>query len=123
MNYNNINIIVNINDIEAFIKLKKAVDHCNTIKSSVEEKVDEIQELNNIIMNHKEIKLEDFEKRKYEYLINIRTNYERKLDTIVYFIEKNIQQYRGNLMTKINHELNEDQRINIMKILYDQFYF
>ena len=119
MNYNNINIIVNMNDIEAFIKLKKAVDHCNAIKSSVEEKVDEIQELNNIVMNHKEIKLEDFEKRKYEYLINIRTNYERKLDTMIYFIEQNIQQYRGNLMIKIrkydemlkkiHHELNEDQ--------------
>jgi hypothetical protein len=70
-------------------------------------------------MNYKEIKLEDFEKRKYEYLINIRTNYERKLDSMIYFIEQNIKQFRAYLMVKIrkydemlkkiHNEINEDQ--------------
>ena len=118
-NYNNINLLVAINDIEAFIKLKKAVDKCSAQKMSLEDKMDEIQELNNIIMNYKEIKLEDYEKRKYEYLINVRTNYDRKLDSMIYFIEQNIKQFRADLMVKIrkydemlkkiHNEINEDQ--------------
>ena len=118
-NYNSINLIIENNDIEAFIKLKKAVDYCNSQKMNIDGKFDEIQELNNIIMNYKEIKLEDYEKRKYEYLINVRTNYERKMDAMIYFVEQNINQYRANLMVKIKKydemlkkihiELNEDQ--------------
>ena len=119
INNNNINLVVSNNDIEAFIKLKKAVDKCSAQKMSLEDKMDEIQELNNLAMNFKEIKLEDFEKRKYEYLINIRTNYDRKLDSMIYFIEQNIKQFRADLMVKIrkydemlkkiHNELNEDQ--------------
>ena len=52
-------------------------------------------------MNYKEIKLEDYEKRKYEYLINVRTNYDRKLDSMIYFIEQNIKLFRTDLMVKI----------------------
>ena len=117
-NYININLNIENNDIELFIKLKKAVDNCNSQKIDIEDKMDEIQELNNIIMNYKEIKIEDFERRKYENLINIRTSYDRKLDSTAFFVEQNKSQFRAFLMAKIkkfdemlkkiHNELNED---------------
>ena len=33
----------------------------------------------------------------YDHLINIRTKYERFLDSMIYFIDQNINQYNGNL--------------------------
>ena len=118
-NYNKINIIVNPGDIESFIKLKKAVDSCTEKRNQVEDDMDEIRELYNIINNYKEIKIEDFDKRKFDHLINIRTKYERFLDSMIYFIEQNIKQYRADLMikirkydemlNKIHDELNEEQ--------------
>ena len=118
-NYSKINIIVNPGDIESFIRLKKAVDKCTEKRNRIEDEMDEIRELNSIINNYKEIKLEDFDKRKYDHLINIRTKYERFLDSMIYFIDQNIKQYRADLMVKIrkydemlnkiHDELNEEQ--------------
>ena len=117
--YNKINIIVAPGDVEAFIKLKKAVDGCTVKRNQIEDEMDEIRELNNIINNYKEIKVEDFDKRKYDHLINIRTKYERFLDSMIYFVDQNIKQYRSELMVKIkkydemlnkiHDELNEEQ--------------
>ena len=117
--YNKINITVASADVEAFIKLKKGVDECTEKRAQVEAKMDEISELNGIINNYKEIKLEDFDRRKYDHLINLRTGYERFLDSMIYFIDQNIKTYRSELMmkikkydemlNKINDELNEDQ--------------
>ena len=117
--YNKINIVVAQGDVEAFIKLKKGVDACTEKRAEVEKKMDEISELNGIINNYKEIKLEDFDRRKYDHLINIRTRYERFLDSMIYFIDQNIKTYRADLMmkikkydemlNKIHDELNEDQ--------------
>ena len=116
---NKINIIVATNDVEAFIKLKKGVDICTEKRNGVEQQMDEISELNSIINNFKEIKLEDFDRRKYDHLINIRTKYERFLDSMIYFIDQNIKTYRAELMikikkydemlNKIHDELNEEQ--------------
>jgi len=117
-NFNSINFNVPNKTIELFIKLKKAVEFCVSKKVDIEDKVDEIQELNNIIVLHKDIKFEDFERRKYDQLIGLRTNYERKMDSMQYFIEQNIKQFKLDLMSKkkydemvekINEELNEDQ--------------
>ena len=117
--YSKINIIVEPGDVEAFIKLKKAVDECTSKRTRIDEEMDEIGELNIIINNNKEIKLEDFEKRKYDHLTQLRTKYERFLDSMIYFIEQNIKQYRVELMVKIkkydemlnkiHDELNEEQ--------------
>ena len=117
-NYNSININVQNKNIELFIKLKKAVEFCVSKKMEIEDKIDEIQELNNIIVTHKEIKFEDYERRKYDQLINLRTNYDRKMDSMIYFIDQNIKQFRADLMSKIkkydsmvqkiNEELNDD---------------
>ena len=117
--YNKINIIVGPGDIESFIKLKKSVDVCTEKRNKIEDEMDEIRELNNIVNNYKEIKVEDFDKRKYDHLINIRTKYERFLDSMIYFIDQNIKQYRADLMVKIrkydemlnkiHDELNEEQ--------------
>ena len=94
------------------------MEFCVSKKVDIEDKVDEIQELNNIIVLHKDIKFEDFERRKYDQLIGLRTNYERKMDSMQYFIEQNIKQFKLDLMSKkkydemvekINEELNEDQ--------------
>ena len=118
-NFNSINFNVPNQNIELFIKLKKAVEYCISKKLEFEEKVDEIQELNNIVNLYKEIKFDDFERRKYDSLIGLRTNYERKMDSMNYFIEQNIKQFKADLMSKIkkydemvqqiHDELNEDQ--------------
>ena len=116
---NKINLIVSPGDVEAFIKLKKGADLCTEKRTNVEAQMDEISELNSIINNYKEIKLEDFDRRKYDNLINVRTKYERTLDSTIYFIDQNIKIYRSELMikikkydemlNKIHDELNEDQ--------------
>ena len=117
--YNKINLQVAQGDVEAFIKLKKGVDACSEKRNNVEQQMDEISELNGIINNYKEIKLEDFDRRKYDNLINVRTRYERYLDSMIYFIDQNIKTYRAELMikikkydemlNKIHDELNEEQ--------------
>ena len=53
--YNKINISVAAGDVEAFIKLKKGVDACTEKRNKLEEQMDEINELNTIILNYKEI--------------------------------------------------------------------
>ena len=65
ISYGKINILVTPGDVEAFIKLKKAVDICTEKRNKMEDDMDEIKELNAIINNYKEIKIEDFEKRKF----------------------------------------------------------
>ena len=117
--YNKINIQVGQGDVESFIKLKKGVDVCTEKRQNVEDQMDEINEINAIINNYKEIKLEDFDRKKYEHLVSIRTKYERFLDSMIYFIDQNIKSYRIELMVKIkkydemlnkiHDELNEDQ--------------
>ena len=97
-----INIDVNRYDVEAFLKLKKEVEQCSNNRYKVEEEMEEINELYLLVNNnHKDMKLEDFEKRVYDHLLNSRTNYERKLDSMNYFIEQNISIYRSELMIKI----------------------
>ena len=116
--FHKINIVVEKDDVESFLKLKKEVDVCSNKKHYLDEKLEEIQELYNIIINYKEIRLEDFERKKYESLISILTRYERRLDSMIYFIDQNIKQYRlilisriknyEKMLNKIHDELNED---------------
>ena len=76
-------------DVEAFIKLKKVVEDCSNKRQEVENEMEEINELNLIVNNHfKEMKLEDFERRRFDHLLNSRNNFERKLDSMIYFIDK-----------------------------------
>jgi hypothetical protein len=103
ISHGKINIIVEPGDVEAFIKLKKAVDACTVKRNDIEDEMDEIRELYTIINNNKDIKMEEFDKRKYDHLINIRTKYERFLDSMIYFIDQNIKQYRSDLMVKIKN--------------------
>ena len=89
-------------DVEAFLKLKKEVEECSNKRQDVENEMEEINELNLIINNHfKEMKLEDYERRRFDHLLNSRTNFERKLDSMIYFIEQNIKLFRTELMVKI----------------------
>ena len=81
--------------------MKKAVEFCVSQKSDISDKIDEIQELNTIIITHKEIKFEDFERKKYDLLIGLKNNYERKMDSMTYFIDQNIKQFRQDLILKI----------------------
>ena len=97
-----LDINVGKGDVEAFIKLKKEVEECSNKRPDVEKEMEEINELNLIVNNHfKEMKLEDFERRRFDHLLNSRTNFERKLDSMIYFIEQNIKVYRAELMVKI----------------------
>ena len=80
--------------------------------------MDEISDLNNIINNYKEIKFEDFDRKKYDHLINIRTKYERFLDSMIYFIDQNIKSYRIELMVKIKSKADKlEELINIRNLL------
>ena len=89
-------------DVEAFLKLKKEVEDCSNKRQEVENEMEEINELNLIINNHyKEMRLEDYERRRFDHLLNSRTNFERKLDSMIYFIEQNIKLFRSALMVKI----------------------
>ena len=97
-----IDINVNKGDVEAFLKLKKEVEECSSKRQDVEKEMEEINELNLIVSNHfKEMKLEDYERRRFDHLLNSRTNFERKLDSMIYFIEQNIKLFRTDLMVKI----------------------
>ena len=106
-------------DIDAFLKLKKEVEECSNKRQDVENEMEEINELNLIVNNHyKDMKLEDYERRRFDHLLNSRTNFERNLDAQIYFIEQNIKLYRTELMVKIRkydemlkklyEELNDD---------------
>jgi hypothetical protein len=75
-------------DIEAFLKLKKEVEECSSKRQEVENEMEEINELNLIVNSHyKDMKLEDYERRRFDHLLNSRTNFERNLDSQIYFIE------------------------------------
>ena len=111
-NFNSINFSVPNKNIELFIKLKKAVEFCVSKKGDVEDKMDEIQELNNIIVTHKDIKYEDFERKKYDRLTGLKTNYERKMDSMIYFIDQNIKQFKQDLISKIKKYEENVQKIH-----------
>ena len=125
-NLNSINFTVPNKNIELFIKLKKAVELCVSKKPDIEDKIDEIQELNNIINTYKEIKFEDFERRKYDKLTGLRTNYDRKLDSMIYFIEQNIKLFRTDLMVKIrkyDEMLKKEKSFQILKAVENKKLF
>ena len=96
-NYNSINLNVPNKNIDLFIKLKEAVEHFISQKVEIEDEAGETKDLNNIINTYKDIRFEDFERRKYEQLIGLRANYERKINSMNYFIYQNINQFMADL--------------------------
>ena len=90
-----------VTDVETFIKLKKAVEECNAGKAKTEEQSNDIVDLQQILENHKEIKLQDYDAKRVIELKDINVKYERKLDASSYFIDNNIQKYRLDLKVEI----------------------
>ena len=102
-----IELNVNPTDIENFIKLKKAVEACNKEKQLHEEVNNDIIDLQNIIDNNKEIKINDYDNKLIIELKDINVKYDRKLDSTSYFIDNNIQQFRVDLKNEITKFDNE----------------
>ena len=92
---------VNPTDIESFIKLKKAVEACNKEKQLHEDMSNDILDLQTIINDNKEIKLQEYDSKLIIELKDISVKYDRKLDATSYFIDNNIQQFRLDLKNEI----------------------
>ena len=92
---------VNPTDVESFIKLKKAVEACNKEKQLHEDMSNDILDLQTIINDNKEIKLQDYDSKLIIELKDISVRYDRKLDSTSYFIDNNIQQFRLDLKNEI----------------------
>ena len=89
------------NDVENFIILKKACEECTLVRNEIDEEEDEINELINITHNYKEIRLQDYDKKSISELKLLKNKFERRYDSVVYFIDNNIKQFRMDLMKKI----------------------
>ena len=94
-------IEINPNDVEAFLQLKKASEQCTVVKPSLEEQNDEIRELLNIVNNYKDIKMQDYDLKLISDLAGARSNFERRYDSVSYYIDNNIKRFRAMLQKTI----------------------
>ena len=92
---------INPIDVESFIKLKKAVEACNKEKDLHESNSNEILDLQNIIDTNKDIKIPEFDNKFIIELKNVSVQYDRKLDSVSYYIDNNIVQFRAILKNEI----------------------
>ena len=92
---------VNPTDVTSFIQLKKAVEACNKEKQEHENVSNDIIDLQAIIDNNKEIKLQEYDNKLSIELKDTSVKYDRKLDSTSYFIDNNIQQFRVDLRNEI----------------------
>ena len=86
-----------IENVKTIIKLKKVVEKCNKDKPNIEEASNDIIDLQQILENNKDIKLQEYDQKLATELKSISVTYDRKLDGQSYFIDNNISSYRGKL--------------------------
>ena len=91
-----------VENVESFIKLKKVVEKCNKDKPNTEEASNDIIDLQQILENNKDIKLQEYDQKLATELKSISVTYDRKLDGQSYFIDNNISSYRGKLKAEID---------------------
>ena len=91
-----------VENVESFIKLKKAVEKCNKDKVNTEAESNDIIDLQQIVENNKDIKLQEYDQKLATELKSVSVNYDRKLDGQSYFIDNNISSYRGKLKAEID---------------------
>ena len=118
MNEHLSNLSVNPNDIESFIKLKKAVEKCNKEKQLHEDIGNELIDFQSLLDANKDIKIPEYDLKSVTEMKNINVTYDRKLDSTSYFIDNNISQFRidlkneitkfDNYIKNLNDELNND---------------
>jgi len=90
-----------VESVETFIKLKKIIEKCNKDKQNIEDESNDIIDLQQILENNKEIKLQEYDQKLSTELKSVTVNYERKLDGQSYFIDNNISSYRAKLKIEI----------------------
>ena len=90
-----------VESVETFIRLKKVVEKCNKDKQNTEDDSNEIIDLQQILENNKDIKLQDYDEKLGTELKSVNVSYERKLDGQSYFIDNNISSYRAKLKIEI----------------------
>ena len=118
MNLHLTSLNINPNDIESFIKLKKAVEQCNKEKKIHEDTGNEIIDFQTILEGNRDIKIPEYDLKSVTELKNVNVTYDRKLDATSYFIDNNITQFKVDLKNEItkfdnyvkdlNTELNND---------------
>ena len=91
-----------VESVETFIKLKKIIEKCNKDKQNIEDESNDIIDLQQILENNKEIKLQEYDQKLSTELKSVTVNYERKLDGQSYFIDNNISSYRAKLKAEID---------------------
>ena len=118
MNAHLTDLNINPNDIESFIRLKKAVESCNREKKLHEDAGNEIIDFQTLLEANKDIKIPEYDLKSVTELKNVNVTYDRKLDSTSYFIDNNISQFKVDLKNEItkfdnyvkdlNTELNND---------------
>ena len=119
---------INPNDVESFIKLKKAVEACNKEKQLHEDTGNEIIDLQTILEAYKDIKIPEYDLKAVTQLKNVNVLYDRKLDSTSYFIDNNITNFRidlKNIITKFDNyikTLNTDLNNEILNTYSEDTY-
>ena len=101
--------------MEEFITLKKNLEAITALsnKQKVEENVQEIDDILLLIkLNQKDIKIPDYDVKQIREKEFLYVDYQKKIDSAIYFIEMNISNYRKVLKDNIE---KFDKKINNLK--------
>ena len=95
-------------NVETFITLKKDVEEIMSLKKTIEASVQEIDDILLIIKaNEKEIKIPDYDIKLVKEKDSLYVDFQKKTDSVSYFIEMNINKFRTELKNNINKFDNE----------------
>jgi hypothetical protein len=89
-------------NVETFITLKKDVEEIMNLKKSIEASVQEIDDILLIIKaNEKEIKIPDYDIKLVKEKDSLYVDFQKKTDSVSYFIEMNLNKFRTELRNNI----------------------
>jgi len=89
-------------NVETFITLKKDVEEIMNLKKSIEASVQEIDDILLIIKsNEKEIKIPDYDIKLVKEKDSLFVDFQKKTDSVSYFIEMNLNKFRTELRNNI----------------------
>lgn len=109
---------IQINSVENFISLKLSVEEIQSSKNEIEQKNSEIVDILAIMKEYKDIKLPEYDMKLISEKETLYVEFEKKLDSMVYFIETNLAKYKQELkdnikkfdkeVFKLHDKLNDD---------------
>lgn len=92
---------IQVIDVESFISLKLSVEEISKIKETIESKNSEIIDILAIIKEDKEINIPDYDLKLIREKETSYVEFEKKLDSMLYFIETNLSKYKIELKDNI----------------------